>query len=188
MKLWINVCYHHVEERFENFKQLLENLKSLKTEKTKIIINTNTEIDCDLPINISLLQDPYHLTWEHKKYMQSFLDSDFTHFMYLEGNLLYNHFKDKNMNELTETDVHNYKNLVYNNITSKKYLNHINLLNKEAYMKLNVRNDNIPFGTSIRSVKVPSQLKVKYPSGIEFIDDAFVFLTHGLSQLIGLSL
>lgn len=40
-------------------------------------------------------------------------------------------------------------------------------------MKLNVRNDNIPFGTSIRSVKVPSQLKVKYPSGIEFIDDAF---------------
>ena len=89
MKLWINVCYHHVEERFENFKQLLENLKSLKTDKTKIIINTNTEIDCDLPINISLLQDPYHLTWEHKKYMQSFLDSDFTHFMYLEGNLLY---------------------------------------------------------------------------------------------------
>lgn len=40
-------------------------------------------------------------------------------------------------------------------------------------MKLNVRNDNIPLGTSIRNVKVPQQLKVKLPSGIEFIDDAF---------------
>lgn len=36
-----------------------------------------------------------------------------------------------------------------------------------------LRNDNIPLGTSIRAVKVPQQLKVKLPSGIEFIDDAF---------------
>jgi len=36
-----------------------------------------------------------------------------------------------------------------------------------------LRNDNIPLGTSIRSVKVPQQLKTKLSSGIEFIDDAF---------------
>jgi len=36
-----------------------------------------------------------------------------------------------------------------------------------------IRNDEIKLGTSIRSVKVPDQLKVKLKSGIEFIDDAF---------------
>ena len=40
-------------------------------------------------------------------------------------------------------------------------------------MKIQLRNDNIPLGTSIRNVKVPAQLRVRLPSGIEFIDDAF---------------
>ena len=40
-------------------------------------------------------------------------------------------------------------------------------------MKLNVRDNNIPLGTSIRNIKVPEQLKTRLPSGIEFIDDAF---------------
>ena len=41
MKLWVNVCFHYVESRLEGFKDLIKNLKQLKTTETKIIINTN---------------------------------------------------------------------------------------------------------------------------------------------------
>ena len=95
MKLWVNVCFHYVEGRVEQFKKLIDNLKSLKTTETKIIINTNTIFDCDLPLDLAVLNDPFHLTWEHKKYMPAFLESNFTHFMYIEGNM---EFTQKNLN------------------------------------------------------------------------------------------
>jgi predicted ATP-dependent serine protease len=41
-------------------------------------------------------------------------------------------------------------------------------------MKINsLKNDQISLGSSIKSIKVPQQLKTKLPSGIEWIDDAF---------------
>jgi DNA repair protein RadA/Sms len=40
-------------------------------------------------------------------------------------------------------------------------------------MKLNVKNDNIAFGTNILDIKVPDQLRKRYKCGVDFIDDAF---------------
>ena len=39
-------------------------------------------------------------------------------------------------------------------------------------MKLNVRSDDIPFGTNILRVKVPKQLRNKVKSGLDYIDCA----------------
>jgi hypothetical protein len=95
MKLWVNVCFHYVPERLPKFYQLIENINKFKTKGTKIIINSNTNFDDNLPIKVSVLDDPFHLTWEHKKDMQAFLESDYTHFVYLEGNL---NLTQKNLN------------------------------------------------------------------------------------------
>jgi len=39
-------------------------------------------------------------------------------------------------------------------------------------MKLNVRNDDVKFGTNILDIKVPKKLRVKHASGLEYIDCA----------------
>ena len=41
-----------------------------------------------------------------------------------------------------------------------------------ATMKLNVRTDDVEFGTNILNVEVPKQLRTKIKCGIQFIDDA----------------
>jgi DNA repair protein RadA/Sms len=41
-----------------------------------------------------------------------------------------------------------------------------------ATMKLNVKTDDVEFGTNILNVKVPKQLRTKVKCGIQFIDDA----------------
>ena len=85
MKLFVNVAFHYVPERTTSFYKNLFKLREIND--VKIIINSNTNFDDSLPIHVSNLADPYHLTWEHKKYMQEFLDSDYTHYAYLEGNI-----------------------------------------------------------------------------------------------------
>ena len=85
MKLWVNVCFYYVEERVEKFKEIIKTLSEIPD--IKIIINSNVNFDNSLPIEVSELSDPYHHTWEHKKYMPEFLNSDYTHFAYIEGNL-----------------------------------------------------------------------------------------------------
>ena len=40
-------------------------------------------------------------------------------------------------------------------------------------MKLNVKSDGIGFGTNILDIKIPSQLRERYPCKIDFIDAAF---------------
>lgn len=86
MKIWVNVCFHYVESRLPKFLELIKNLQEIPN--IKIIINTNQIFDCDLPLNLAVLSDPYHLTWEHKKYMPEFLNSDYDYFVYVEGNML----------------------------------------------------------------------------------------------------
>ena len=41
-----------------------------------------------------------------------------------------------------------------------------------AQMKLNVKSDNIEFGTNILKVKVPKQLRNKVKCGVDYIDAA----------------
>jgi hypothetical protein len=85
MKLFVNVAIYYVQERLNGFYKTINALSEIKN--VKIIINSNINFDVNLPIHVSNLADPYHLTWEHKKYMQEFLDSDYTHYAYLEGNV-----------------------------------------------------------------------------------------------------
>jgi hypothetical protein len=85
MKLWVNVCFYYVEERLEQFKQVIKTLSDIPN--IKLIINSNVNFDSNLPIHVADLSNPYHHTWEHKKYMPEFLQSDYTHFAYLEGNI-----------------------------------------------------------------------------------------------------
>lgn len=85
MKLWVNVCFYYVEERLEQFRKVVDNLLSIPN--IKLIINSNVNFDSNLPIHTAELGDPYWHTWEHKKYMSEFLESDYTHFAYLEGNI-----------------------------------------------------------------------------------------------------
>lgn len=85
MKLWVNVCFYYVEERLEQFKEVIKTLSEIPN--IKLIINSNVNFDFNLPIHVTELDDPYWHTWEHKKYMPEFLDSDYTHYAYLEGNI-----------------------------------------------------------------------------------------------------
>jgi hypothetical protein len=85
MKLWVNLCFYYVEDRLENFKRTINNLSNIPN--IKIVIDSNVNFDNNLDIRVTELADPYHYTWEHKKYMPEFLASDYTHFAYLEGNI-----------------------------------------------------------------------------------------------------
>jgi hypothetical protein len=87
MKLWVNVCFHYVPERLENFNKLIKNLQKINCKGVKVVINSNINFNDDLQIDVAELADPFLLTWEHKKYMPQFLESDYTHFAYLEGNV-----------------------------------------------------------------------------------------------------
>lgn len=40
-------------------------------------------------------------------------------------------------------------------------------------MKLNVKNDNITFGTNILDITIPSKLRERHPCGVDYIDAAF---------------
>jgi len=86
MKLFVVLAFHYVEERLENFYKAYESLS--KIPNIKIIVDSNVNFDDKLHINVYELDDPYHLTWQHKNYMPMFLKSDFTHFAYIEGNLI----------------------------------------------------------------------------------------------------
>ena len=85
MKLWVNICFYYVEERLEQFRKVIKTLSEIPN--IKLIINSNVNFDSNLPIHIAELNDSYWHTWEHKKYMPEFLESDYTHFAYIEGNI-----------------------------------------------------------------------------------------------------
>jgi DNA repair protein RadA/Sms len=40
-------------------------------------------------------------------------------------------------------------------------------------MKLNVKNDDIVFGTNILDIRIPSKLRERYPCGVDYLDSAF---------------
>jgi len=85
MKLWVNVCFYHVENRLQDFYEVIKNLSDISD--INLIINSNINFDTNLPIHVSNLDNPKLHVWEHKKYMPMFLESDYTHFAYLEGNI-----------------------------------------------------------------------------------------------------
>ena len=88
MKLWVNIAFHYDTNRLQYLERVLESVKNIKTEKTHIVVNSNTHFPCTQNLEIvDDLYDPYLLTWAHKLYMPKFLESDFTHFVYLEDDM-----------------------------------------------------------------------------------------------------
>jgi hypothetical protein len=88
MKLYVNICFHYVEERLKYLDEVITSVNEIPTEQTIIIVNSNELFECEGVVNVAHgLKDPYHLTWEHKKYMQEFLKTDYTHYVYLEDDM-----------------------------------------------------------------------------------------------------
>ena len=88
MKLYVNICFHYVEERLKFLDEVIESVLEIPTEQTVIIVNSNELFKCEGVVNVAHgLKDPYHLTWEHKKYMEEFLKTDYTHYVYLEDDM-----------------------------------------------------------------------------------------------------
>ena len=97
MKLYIVIAFHYSPERFRYLDRVLENLDDIETDESKVVIQTNTSkggavktypnLDLEVEI-IDKLEDPYMLTWCHKQRMLDFLKTDYTHFAYLEDDMV----------------------------------------------------------------------------------------------------
>lgn len=97
MKLLICICYHHVSDDGLNilFKNIL-NIKTFYDCDYKIVIHTNTEISKSL-INDSFpeietivchkLENPFHLTWQHRQYIKNHINEYDVH-MYIEDDMI----------------------------------------------------------------------------------------------------
>jgi len=88
MKLYVNICFHYVEERLQYLDKVINSIQKIPTKETLIIVNSNERFECEGVVYVAHgLKDPYHLTWEHKKYMVEFLKTDYTHYVYLEDDM-----------------------------------------------------------------------------------------------------
>lgn len=88
MKLYVNICFHYVEERLKYLDEVIASIQEIPTEETVIIVNSNQIFECEAIVNVAHgLRHPYHLTWEHKKYLQEFLNSGYDTYVYLEDDM-----------------------------------------------------------------------------------------------------
>lgn len=105
MKLYAVIAFHYVEDRLKYLEQTISWLVDINTVQTKIVIQTNdiTEkqyatlktllgynmkhIEVEIE-PIRNLKDPYMLTWAHKCRMLEFKETAFTHFAYLEDDMV----------------------------------------------------------------------------------------------------
>ena len=98
-KLKVVIAFHYVEERLKYLKGVLESLSQFDDNYViDVMVQTHqfgeglaklvNEYDpmCAFEV-IGNLKDPYMLTWSHKARMETFLDSDYTHFIYLEDDM-----------------------------------------------------------------------------------------------------
>ena len=85
-KIWVNIAFWYYKARLDCLRKNIVSIQSIETANTKIIIDSNVKFDIDLNVQINQhhLENPFDLTWKHKNYLQDFLDSDFTHFIYNE--------------------------------------------------------------------------------------------------------
>lgn len=88
MKLYVNICFHYDEKRLKFLDEVINSVNEIPTDETIIIVNSNEIFECEAVVNVAHgLKHPYHLTWEHKKYMSEFLKTDYTHYVYLEDDM-----------------------------------------------------------------------------------------------------
>jgi len=105
MKLYTVIAFHYVEKRLQYLERTLSWLIDINTDHTKIVIQTNDVTDSqhkklkmllsNQPKNVEIeidtvrdLKDPFMLTWAHKCRMLDFKESTYTHFAYLEDDMV----------------------------------------------------------------------------------------------------
>jgi len=105
MQLYTVIAFHYVENRLQYLEQTLSSLIDINTDHTKIVIQTNDVTDKQFkkmkmlsshqPKNVEIeiepvrdLKDPFMLTWAHKCRMLDFKESTYTHFAYLEDDMV----------------------------------------------------------------------------------------------------
>jgi hypothetical protein len=85
MKLWVNIAFHYKEHRLPYLNKVIDSILQIPSEETRIIVNSNEAFECKVPVHQILgMTNNWDLTWAHKLYLNDFLKSDFTHFVYTE--------------------------------------------------------------------------------------------------------
>jgi len=103
-RVWINFPFLYQPEKFKFLESAIWSINKWQVEKLKIIIYIN-KIGVDLSLHtthlrklnknieikfVDVTENPFLLQWEHKKYLPEFLESDFTHFIYSDGDIAIN--------------------------------------------------------------------------------------------------
>ena len=85
-RLLVCIAFHYVESRIDYVKQLLNNYATYKVD-VDIIVDSNLYIDLNAQVYVHDLEDPYHLTWTHRKHFIDNIDN-YDYFMYVEDDML----------------------------------------------------------------------------------------------------
>jgi len=104
-KVWVNMPFLIQWERIGFLEDTLKALSNWQVDFMRIIIFINAEdvdgllTDMIAPFNkditieqIDVTENPLLLQWGHKKYIPDFLESDYTHFIYTDGDIGINEF------------------------------------------------------------------------------------------------
>lgn len=93
MKIIVAITFHYREEKLPYLNKVLNSIAGISADSLKVIICTNQQFDVavnNLSIELDVVErlyHPYFLAWCHKRHMLHFLDSDNTHFIYLEDDI-----------------------------------------------------------------------------------------------------
>lgn len=95
IRLWAVTAHYfesdrpHESQKLPNLNRMLDHLRKLRTQHTRITIFSNNHFDCPGSEVIETEEKPgqWLMPWAHKSLLQEFLDSDHTHFMYLEDDM-----------------------------------------------------------------------------------------------------
>ena len=47
MKLYVNICFHYVEERLQYLDKVINSIQEIPTKETLIIVNSNERFECE---------------------------------------------------------------------------------------------------------------------------------------------
>lgn len=141
IKLWINIAFFYNANKIQFLKNVIENILKLNVLEHKLVINSNVKFSNTLDIQICNPLNPMDIVYEHKKNMLDFLSSDFTHFLFLEDDMIFNQdnldywisYRDKLKTFKLLPGFHRYE-IKYNELFSVD-------LTKIKFKKLNLNNE-----------------------------------------------
>lgn len=97
-KIWVNTTFYlrgeHEDvtlndETIFNLRKVIESIRQIPSCETRITVDSNCPLDLDAEIRVTQhLNNTFDLTWKHKGDFGKLLDLGFTHFIYLENDML----------------------------------------------------------------------------------------------------